>query len=53
MNHNYIPRCPEPGCNTDARRGKCLFELGSACPRHKVREEWQRLMKGKRSRNKM
>lgn len=35
-----IPKCPE--CHSDARRPKCLFELGGNCPRHNIREKWYR-----------
>lgn len=31
------PRCPEPGCHALVDRPKCLFEFGSACPRHPYR----------------
>ena len=33
------PICPE--CGADARRPKCLFELGSYCPRHDALAEWK------------
>lgn len=34
-----VPLCPE--CGTDARRGKCLWELGGDCPRHAVLRAWK------------
>jgi len=34
------PECPE--CHARVGRPKCLFELGSACPRHALREAWIR-----------
>lgn len=33
--------CPE--CKSDARRPKCMFELGGDCPRHEVLDIWQNL----------
>lgn len=36
------PKCPE--CGAGVNRPKCLFEMGSDCPRHEVREEWRKGM---------
>jgi hypothetical protein len=33
------PKCPE--CGADARRPRCLFELGGDCPRHEALKEWK------------
>jgi hypothetical protein len=34
------PKCPE--CGSRVMREKCLFELGSNCPRHGLREAFIR-----------
>jgi hypothetical protein len=41
------PLCPMAGCRVDARRPKCLFELGSTCPRHDALYEWNKVQKQK------
>jgi hypothetical protein len=35
------PMCSE--CHTDARRPKCMFELGGGCPRHEALDAWNSL----------
>lgn len=40
-----VPRCPEPGCGADARRPKCMFEMGSYCPRMPVLDDWRNMIK--------
>lgn len=35
-----VPLCPD--CKIDARRPKCLWELGAACPRHAVLDAWRK-----------
>lgn len=34
------PMCPMAGCGVSVERPKCLFELGSDCPRHEVLREF-------------
>lgn len=33
------PKCPE--CRASVGRPKCLFELGSDCPRHSLADKWR------------
>jgi hypothetical protein len=36
-----MPKCPE--CKSDARRQKCMWEMGGGCPRHLVNEKWDQM----------
>ena len=38
------PKCPE-GCG-DARRPKCMWEMGAGCPRHAILDPWNEAVRG-------
>lgn len=48
MTPDEEPLCP--GCRSGIMRPKCLWELGSSCPRHAIRQRWESMKRLKQKR---
>jgi hypothetical protein len=40
-----VPRCPDSGCGAPVNIQKCPWELGTDCPRHPLKREYDQAMR--------